>query len=462
MKRIKKYGRAFDWRLSRPPEETREPEMRALVDFSRSEQLEILEDYLYLSRKRHKSRLALAKVQLHLLEDLAVAQKTIKQFREHKERLGVSLPDAKGEERERIASDLEDVERGLFFQRHLANCIRLVGDGIAWRSLGYDRAALRLLSERSTKQEIMSDGLRAELAEWSRPLDTGQGLAIYNAVTNCLAFGDVTIVRDDGSVEVVEVKSSNTKSRRITRQKQGMNRVVELLKAGEGDGHEGARLSVLSVDLETENGLRDLLRLLEEASRRGFAAGPISNFLYAECVDFRSVKEFEKVRADLNAAREKYIKPWEERDDVFVPMDSADFLAFTPNCAPFSVFPFPEDICVGLMTGAVRFMSFLNQSEVAREFERRGWQVIVGPDDVRRRAQEAQMKGAEFNLDCLLKVKKNGFSMDVPPGDFTRLTMEMLRPEVLIKAREMIRALGPGATEGPVLLTFSREHEVWW
>lgn len=461
MKRIQKYGRAFEWRLSRAHGEAREPVRRALIDLSRSERLEILEDYLYLSRKRHKSTLALAKVQLHLLEDLAVAQRAVKNLREHKERLTASLPGAKGGERTRLESDLEDAERGLFFERHLANCIRLVGDGIAWRSLGYDRAALRLLSERSTKQEILSDGLRAELAEWSHVLDTGQGLAIYNAVTNCLAFGDVTIVRDDGSVEVVEVKSSNTKSRRITRQKQGMNRVVELLKAGEGDSQEGERVSVLSVDLEPENGLRDLLKLLQEASQCGFAACPISNFLYVECVDFRSAKDFEKVKADLNAARQKYIKPWEERDDVFVPMDSADFVAFTPNCAPFSVFPFPEEICVGLITGAERFMSFLNESEVAREFERRGWQVIIGPDDVRRQAQELHEKGEEFNLDCILRVKKDGFSMDVPPGEFTRLTMEMVRPKVLIKAREMIRALGRGATEGPVLLTFAREHEVW-
>jgi hypothetical protein len=48
-----------------------------------------------------------------------------------------------------------------------------------------------------------------EMTEWSNAFDRGKGLAIFNAITNWLAFGDVTIVKDDGSVELVEVKSSN-------------------------------------------------------------------------------------------------------------------------------------------------------------------------------------------------------------------------------------------------------------
>jgi hypothetical protein len=461
MYRIRKYGRAFDWRLSKARQEGTGFVAKALVDLSRREQLEVFEDYLYLSRKRHKNRMALAKLQLHLVEELVVAQKAIKYYRAHKEKLSLALPEAKEDEKKQIEADLEEAETGLFFHRHFANCIRLIGDGIAWRSLGYDRTALRFLSQRSTKQEVVSEGFEAELAAWSRTFDYGSGLAIYNALTNWIAYGDITVVKDDGSVEIVEVKSSNTKSRRLTRQKQGMNEVVELLNAGEGEDQEKQQVSVLVLDVEPENGLRQVMQLIQEASRRGFAADSISNFLYVECVDFRSAGDFETLKTAMSAAREQHLKAWEDRNDVFLPMESADFLAFGPNCAPFSVFPFPEEICVGLMTGTIIFTSFLNQSEVAREFERRGWQITLGPEQIRREVEERHKKGEEAEIDQLLKVKKNGFSASVPPAEFTRLTMEALRPKVLIKARELVRAMGPEGTKGSVLFSIAREHEVW-
>ena len=218
---------------------------------------------------------------------------------------------------------------------------------------------------------------------------------------------------------------------------------------------------LLILDLEPEHGLDELLKLLQQASKAGFAAGSISNFLYVECIDFRSVSDSDKMKSALDTARDQHLKIWEKRNDVFVPMESADFISFSANCAPFSVFPFPDDICVDLMTGAKMYVSFLNQSEVAREFERRGWQIVRGPDDIRREVEEKHKRGEEINIEALLVVKKNGFSASVSPGEFTRLMMETLRPKVLIKTREMLRALGPRATDGFVLPIFSGEQQMW-
>ena len=75
------------------------------------------------------------------------------------------------------------------------------------------------MSAHATKQQIFSEGLMSELLEWSTQFDQSEGVAILNSLTNCLAIGDVTVVRSDGSAEVVEVKSSNTKSRRKIRQR---------------------------------------------------------------------------------------------------------------------------------------------------------------------------------------------------------------------------------------------------
>lgn len=461
MQKLSKYGRAFEWRLSRGRREDLTPVTRDLVEPSHNEQLEIFEDYLYISRKRQHNRLAIAKLQLNLVHELLVAQKAIKHYKEKREHLKQEMSEATEEQKRQILNDISFVDTEIFFYRHFAQCLRLIGDGIAWRALGYDRAALRLLSQRSTKQEIISDGMVNELVEWSGAFDRRTGLAIFNPVTNWLAFGDVTVVRDDGSVEIVEVKSSNTKSRRLTRQKQGMNAVVELLKSGEGDVEEKQQLALLTLDLEVENGLTELLKLLQKASQSGFSAESVSNFLYVECVDFRIASDPEKVKADIEAARSKHLAAWERRNDVFVPMESADLIAFSPNCAPFSVFPFPEAVCVALMTGAIIYVAFLNQSEVAREFERRGWQIVRGPDDIRREVEEKHKDGEELIIEELLVVKKDGMWASLSPGDIARMQMETLRPKVLIKAREMLRASGSGAVKGLVLPTYSREAEIW-
>jgi len=262
------------------------------------------------------------------------------------------------------------------------------------------------------------------------------------------------------------VKSSKTKSRRLTRQKQGMNEVVELLKSGEGKAEEREGVSLLILDLEPEHGLGELLRLLQQASQTGFAYGAISNFLYVECIDFRFVKDSDKMKSALHEGREKHLRTWIDREDVFTSMSSADFIAFSANCAPFSVFPFPDDICIHLMTGAKMFTSYLNHTEIAREFERRGWQILRGPADIQRDLKEKLAKGEEINpqelgMEDFLTVSKDGFHTTVASGELTRLLIEGLRPKVLIKAREIMRGLGPHSTDGFVLPVYSGESQIW-
>ena len=61
----------------------------------------------------------------------------------------------------------------------------------------------------------------------------------------------------------------------------------------------------------------------------------------------------------------------------------------------------------------------------------------------------------------------NNIHFDLPvlsrhyPGDIMRLQMETLRPKVLIKAREMIREMGPDATSQYLLPVFRRESQIW-
>ena len=85
------YRRAFDWRLSKTDRESIPNVAAAFVGLSAEEWIDIFEDYLTLSRKRIKNRIAMAKLQLHLVEEIMLAQAAAKHYRkksdEHKAEL---------------------------------------------------------------------------------------------------------------------------------------------------------------------------------------------------------------------------------------------------------------------------------------------------------------------------------------------------------------------------------------
>jgi hypothetical protein len=75
-----RYRRAFDWALNIEDKDDTTIALRALVGLSGSEMPEVLEDYLIVSRKRRQNRLAIAKLQVHLVDELLTIEATTKHY----------------------------------------------------------------------------------------------------------------------------------------------------------------------------------------------------------------------------------------------------------------------------------------------------------------------------------------------------------------------------------------------
>src|SRR6185312_8461111 len=101
----------------------------------------------------------------------------------------------------------------------------------------------------------------------------------------------------------------------------------------------------------------------------------ISDCLYVEACDFRKINRVEDLHELTSNIRKLAIGPWEDRDDFVFDMNTLDLIGYTPNCAPFSIFPFRARTCVDLLMGAKFYVAFQNVSAIAREFEKRGWEV---------------------------------------------------------------------------------------
>jgi hypothetical protein len=446
------YGRAFDWRLSRADKESIPNIAAVFVGLAADEWIDIFEDYLTISRKRAKNRIAMAKLQLHLLDEIMSAQAAIKQYRGKWEELQTDLAKPGGPS-EQVKTDLEAVDRELFLHRAHANCFRAIGDGIAWRGLGHDRAALRALSGNAVKQQVLDQGIINELHQWSRSFDTGQGIAILNALTNWLAVGDITVIKNDGGVEIVEVKNSDASSNRVSRQKQRMREVTDLLKNGKGILEGQQDVAIVRFDIALENDLAALFHLLEEAGRSGWAGGRINSCCHIEAFDFRVMGGAEKVWRQGVEQTKKDVALWTDANDFVVRMDSLDILAFTPNCAPFSVFPFPERLCAELLTGAKNYSCFLNLTELGREFERAGWKVEKWPQEF------AKENGGRDTP--LFRLRRDGMHPEVPPADMMRIQMETIRPQVFIRTLDAVFELGPGSLSPSGMVVYEGEKNLW-
>lgn len=446
-----KYRRAFDWRISATTKESISSIAGAFVGLQSEEWIDIFEDYLRISRKRIKNRTAMAKLQFHLVDDLMVAQAAIKQYRKKWDDLKAEI-EKRGGVDSGISGDLETVERELFLHRAHANCIRTIGDGIAWRALNYDRAALRALSGNAVKQQILELGFVNELRELSRAFDTGQGMAILNALTNWLAIGDITLIKNDGSVDLVEVKSSETESSRIARQKKKMQEVSDLLKAGRGT-LDDQNITIVRLNITPENDLRELFGLLQEAGCSGWVGRRVSGWSYLEAIDFRVLGDFERAKNEAIERESRETASWGNNDFV-VALDSLDLLAFTPNCAPFTVFPFPERLCIELATGAKSYRCSLNLTEIGREFERHGWEVEQWPQDL--------LKEGAGPDSPYFRLRKDGLHHELPPADVMRMQMETLRPHAILQALEAVLKLGPGGVPSAIFIVYEGEKDLWF
>jgi hypothetical protein len=299
------------------------------------------------------------------------------------------------------------------------------------------------------------------LREWSHHFDTGSGIAILNALTNCLAIADVTVVRHDGSIEIVEVKSSKTKSSRKVRQKQAMKEVVTLLGTGVGQ-NEGRDVAIEILRITPETYLDRVEELLQTAGEKGWAARRISDWLYVEAFDFRKFTAADEVKELTGDVRKVAIGEWERRGDYIQDMNSLDVIGYSPNSAPFSIFPFRARTCIDLLIGAKFYVSFLNVNAVEREFTRKGWTL---EKDFKTRIKDIETlmkeKSTELMPDSMLDVRKGPFHCTVTPADFMRMQIETLRPKTLIDAVEAKYRQGPSNDMGYVLALYQDEYKLW-
>ena len=337
--------------------------------------------------------------------------------------------------------------------------VRSIGDGVAWRVLDYDRVNLRLLSEHQPISVPQVDsGLRTELEELLRLGEEG-GRIILNSITNCLRVGDLTVYRPDtGEVRVVEVKSGGKTTARTRRQGDYSLLVQEALKSDihpMGDIH----LQRIIAKKPQRTYVFSLERAILKAEDKGTATRRFGDYL--------SIGVFDLGQIISHVAKERWPQSWApvldgllsvkaRKSDFVTPMmDNISVIGtFSPNVAPYAIFPMERRLRFGLLTGEFFVMTLLNVSEFARWLEKRGWETEI----LTAAADPPQPDGTPDHVP-VLRVTKGPRSVEVGMAIFLAAAIELNMPETI---ESVIEATINREPDGYVQVGFPNTGKYAW
>jgi hypothetical protein len=421
--------------------------------------VEIIEDYIHISRTRIKNKWAMLKLQLTILEDIinfVTFNDQIKgELKKLQEREHEVNPSDKIEEKE-----IEFMKSDMFFHDLMIVALKEIIDGIVWRYFKYNRALLYTLADKEVSGVVRPDkGLINTMYELARIFTNPGEVAILNDITNFLKVGDLTTIKTDGAIEFVEVKSGNRsgRGRRITRQKERMAEIVEFFNTGIGE-YDGKKIRIVLSPVKQKNYLPLLLNIIRSAKARGSYSEVIGNYMIVECMYPERLSD-SKIAIEYFENRHRSIKDqWIKMKDVVIPFFATDKLEFSRNFAPYTIFPFPDEICADILCGRVLTRIITNYSEIMRIFHKNGWETVDSiffkdPDELDK---------IDITKTPMMIVGKGEAKIQIGPGMIGRLPFEFLSPKALIDEFERIYAEGSPEEAMLQLTSFSDDETAWY
>jgi hypothetical protein len=350
---------------------------------------------------------------------------------------------------------VEDLERGIAVCRRLAHIIKEIADGIAWRTLQYDRAAVYQLALKNPTGHLHPQSTAQEFAAAAAHIECAGDLVVMNDVTNFLRYGDYTAVAADGTVRIAEVKAGKggRRSGRASRQRQKLDQVLQFLDTGVRLTKEGATALFLhKTKLRTHlHAVGDIIR---QAKAQGSAHRRLSDCLAVDALHIPSL--FEQGRtAELH-------DPFAQSTQARSYHSFAVLKGFARNVAPYSVYPFPDEDCTDLMTGDLRLWTHFNHGNLIRSLRRRGL-IARYPTDTQMDSYEqltpGERKRREDEVGIQVRRPGGRAILISRPGLLARLIYEYLDEECFADCVEEM--LDRGAVGFTMFPAFQDETQLW-
>ena len=344
------------------------------------------------------------------------------------------------------------VERQERVAEALQHALRVVADGIAWKALGYERAAIALVGRgRRVGRLATGVGLDAELASIGHLWEAEQIFAIHNDMTNCLRHGDLTTIKWGTPMRVnfAEVKASATAD--ASRQLRRLDEILALLQRGEdATAPTDLPTRVLRVPGRYRTYLSTVRDLIAKARVRRFASAAVHPAIRVGVMAFGAAR----------AWRERAQKEAEQMLSAITP-NSAFTWTWThrrlrdrgdtpPAFAPLSIFPFPPEDVADLILG---FVDVVVRLDIAR---------LEGA--LRAAGLEARIARAPESATQFLVASRGQIGVRPPTLLREQMMNELMTPASLVRSVESmitLREQGAVTDSDRVMIVFDNESQTW-
>jgi hypothetical protein len=254
----------------------------------------------------------------------------------------------------------ENSEVGVAVVKRLMKVLQDITDGIAWRSLRYDRLLVQQLAAKP-KTGYLDDTFIDNVNLAARIILGGsKSLVLINDLTRVLRHGDLTVI-EDKNVKVIENKSGRASkdNRRATRQKHNIKELVGLFNTGVRV-QNGQRVLLTRLDIPVHTYLPQVGKLISQAQSDGYAQAQFSDCVAAEA-------QSTKCRPQKAAPR-----PFTGTEHVASHNNLMLFDQTATRHAPYTIFPFDAKTCFDLATGDTFLSTYLNIEALQSCFKNAG------------------------------------------------------------------------------------------
>jgi hypothetical protein len=341
--------------------------------------------------------------------------------------------------------------------RRLAHIVREIADGIAWRFFYYDRAGLYQLARKPQVGHLDEANINYEMARAEAHGARG-ALVLLNDLTNFVRYGDLSLRTDDGFT-FIETKGGegSAGSGHATRQQRKLREMRDFINTGSKQTPEGNEC-IYRLTTQPKTHLAEVAELIREASQQGKVHARLSDCLAVDVYHVETASASPRGRRRLLNVRDN---PFSESMKAFACHSLDLFNQFTPNRAPYSVFPWPDDVCTDLLEGRIWIVSYFNWGKLERSLKKRG--LRVGEELDRERVlqfralpfAEQKRKGLWMSVG-----RPNSTPLRISFVELARLAYEFLDEQSFADAIEELSEIG--ISSGDTYFTaFENEAQIW-
>jgi len=305
---------------------------------------------------------------------------------------------------------------------YLSKAIKEIADGIAWRTFGYDRFTMRILSQAQSPGHTWNkDGQATEL-KYAKIAASNGAFMLLNDLTNCVRVGDITMApkgigdvpyltelkKGKDPITVTTILEKLDTKQAVTKQQLRMFQAQAAITfrkfpVGKDD------LDVTDVVVPLHDVISGAGAIAKQAINKGAAARMLTPYMRVEAMDIPKLMQldYQTVMDSLMRAEGTIIAEHTTYDHLITSANGETERA----SPPYTIFPWPAEVITRVITGEVIIRCDILLEPLQEAFKAFGWELIIDRDALERYEPSTEQQAIADVTSALL----------FPPGSYEEM-----------------------------------------